>query len=66
MDGTYLTTQEVADRFRTSPESVRYWRHRGTGPQSVKIGRKVLYPAQAVRDWEAQRLAAEQAGSGAA
>jgi excisionase family DNA binding protein len=41
----YLTTPEVAEILRTSPETVRYWRHVGTGPASFKVGRKVLYAA---------------------
>lgn len=39
----YMTTQEVADLLRTSPETVRYWRHKGKGPKSFKVGRRVLY-----------------------
>jgi excisionase family DNA binding protein len=39
----YLTTQEVAEILRTPSETVRYWRHIGKGPQSFKIGRRVLY-----------------------
>jgi excisionase family DNA binding protein len=39
----YLTTAEVAHLLRTSPESVRYWRHVGKGPRSFRVGRKVLY-----------------------
>jgi hypothetical protein len=37
-----LTTDEVADRYRTTPETVRYWRHIGKGPRSFKVGRRVL------------------------
>ncbi|MFJ1763743.1 helix-turn-helix transcriptional regulator [Amycolatopsis sp. NPDC088138] len=47
----YLTTKEVADLCRTSPETVRYWRHIGTGPVSIKPGRLVLYAAEDVRAW---------------
>jgi excisionase family DNA binding protein len=39
----YLTTQEVAEILRTPSETVRYWRHVGKGPQSFKLGRRVLY-----------------------
>lgn len=39
----YLTTAEVAGLLRTSPETVRYWRHVGKGPVSFKLGRRVLY-----------------------
>jgi DNA-binding transcriptional MerR regulator len=38
-----LTTEEVAKLYRTSPSTVRYWRHMGKGPKSFKRGRRVLY-----------------------
>lgn len=44
----YLTTQELAETLRTSPETVRYWRHVGKGPKSFKVGRRVLYAAEDV------------------
>lgn len=37
-----LTTAEVALILRTSPSTVRYWRHLGTGPRSFKLGRRVV------------------------
>lgn len=59
--GTYLTTQEVATILRTSPETVRYWRHLGNkGPASFKVGRRVLYAREDVEQFiaEARRKAA--------
>lgn len=47
-----LTTEEVADRFRTSAETVRFWRHVGKGPRSFKVGRRVLYALDDVERWE--------------
>jgi DNA-binding transcriptional MerR regulator len=47
----YLTTVEVADLARTSPETVRFWRHVGKGPESFKVGRKVLYAVEDVERW---------------
>jgi len=47
----FLTTQEVADLLRTSPETIRYWRSLGRGPASFKTGRRVLYDADAVTEW---------------
>ena len=48
-----LTTAEVAEFFRTSPETIRYWRHTGYGPKGRKVGRKVLYERSDVeRFWE--------------
>jgi len=57
----YLTTEEVAEAARTSPSTVRYWRHMGKGPHSVKRGRRVLYPQTAVERW----LAGEDATAAA-
>ena len=39
----YLTTAEVAERYRTAESTVRYWRHIDYGPKGVKVGRRVLY-----------------------
>ena len=53
------TPGEVADRFRTSPATVRYWRHIGIGPAGVKAGRRVLYDeAECDRWWETKVAAA--------
>lgn len=41
----YLTTAEVALRYRTTPGTVRYWRFVGYGPKGIKRGRRVLYDA---------------------
>jgi predicted DNA-binding transcriptional regulator AlpA len=62
----YLTTAEVAALCRTSPETVRFWRYVGKGPTSFKLGRKVLYDADAVEQWltEAQQSGATTAQAG--
>ena len=48
MDQEYLTTEEVAEKLRTSPETVRFWRFSSKGPRSFKVGRRVLYAADDV------------------
>lgn len=50
----YLTTQELAEDLRTSPETVRYWRHVGKGPKSFKVGRRVLYAREDVERFIAE------------
>lgn len=57
----YLTTAEVAERYRTADSTVRYWRHIGYGPKGMKVGRRVLYSEAELTRFE-QRLA-EQAPS---
>ncbi len=51
MQSEYLTTEEIAQLFRTSPGTVRYWRHVGKGPKSFRAGRRVLYRESDVRAW---------------
>jgi hypothetical protein len=52
----------VAARVRTSPATVRYWRHLGIGPTGVKGGRRVLYDeAECDRWWETKVAAARRA-----
>jgi excisionase family DNA binding protein len=50
-----LTTEEVAQRFRTSASTVRYWRHLGISPAGIRVGRRVLYDeAECDRWWQAK------------
>lgn len=51
---SFMTTTEVAETCRTSPETVRYWRHVGKGPKSFKVGRRVLYATDDVVAWLAE------------
>ncbi len=56
----YLTTAEVAKRYRTAESTVRYWRHIGYGPQGVKVGRRVLYSEAALTRFD-EALADQEA-----
>lgn len=47
----FLTTEEVARLCRTSPSTVRFWRHKGTGPLGFAVGRRVLYSRAEVDRW---------------
>lgn len=55
MTEKYMTTAELAELCRTSPDTVRYWRHIGKGPGSFKLGRRVLYAAAVVEAWLADQ-----------
>jgi DNA-binding transcriptional MerR regulator len=60
----YLTTEEVATRFRRPPATVRYWRHIGYGPKGIRMGRRVVYSVAEIERFE--REAAAKAGAAAA
>ena len=49
----YLTTAEVAELCRTSPETVRWWRYVNKGPRSTRPAgmRRVLYAVEDVEAW---------------
>jgi excisionase family DNA binding protein len=57
----FMTTQEVAELLRRPVETLRYWRWRGEGPPSFKIGRKVLYDRKDVEAWIAAAREAQPA-----
>jgi hypothetical protein len=57
----YLTLPEVAEHYRTSEGTVRYWRHIGYGPKGVKLGTRVLYPRAEVQRFD--RELAQQSGA---
>ncbi len=61
MNVRLLTTEEVAQRFRTSPSTVRDWRHLGIGPAGTRVGRRVLYDeAECDRWWQSKVDAAPE------
>ncbi|MBU6464585.1 MAG: helix-turn-helix domain-containing protein [Bradyrhizobium sp.] len=57
-ENKYLTTEEVAERYRgeISVGTLRNWRAQRVGPPFVKIGKSVLYPVQALDDWDKKNL----------
>lgn len=46
-----LTITEAADVLRAPVATLRYWRHLGTGPNSFRFGRRVLYRRADLRTW---------------
>lgn len=56
-----MTTQEVADALRMPEGTLKYWRHIGTGPRFVKIGRRVMYRHRDVEAYVEQQIQAVSA-----
>lgn len=50
-----LTVPEVAEKLRTTPGTLRWWRHVGQGPESFKVGRRVVYYASVIDAYIAQQ-----------
>ncbi|WP_433464363.1 helix-turn-helix transcriptional regulator [Spirillospora sp. CA-128828] len=55
----FLTVPEVAERYRTNENTVRYWRHTGYGPKGVKVGARVLYPRAEIERFDREIFQAE-------
>ncbi len=51
----WLTRAEVAAEIGVSADTLARWETRRIGPPCVRIGRKVLYRADAFRDWLVSR-----------
>jgi excisionase family DNA binding protein len=59
----FLTTREVAELLRTSPETIRYWAWQGTGPKSFKSGRRRLFAREDVDAYIAEARASVSGGA---
>jgi hypothetical protein len=62
----YLTLIEVAEHYRTTEGTVRYWRQTGYGPRGVKLGTRVLYPRAEIERFDREIAAYADSGPRAA
>jgi predicted DNA-binding transcriptional regulator AlpA len=46
-----LTADELAVMMDVSEHTVEAWRKEGTGPAYTRLGRRVYYPLQSVKEW---------------
>jgi DNA-binding transcriptional MerR regulator len=60
-DTGFLTTAEVAERYRTSPSTIRYWRMTGYLRAGTQYGRRTLYDPAELDEFDRQRRADDAA-----
>lgn len=48
----YLTSKELAQRWRLSEQTLANWRHGGKGPPYIRVGARVLYPIEGINAHE--------------
>lgn len=48
----FLTSKEVADRWRLSDQTLANWRSAGKGPPFIRVGTRVLYPIEGIHAFE--------------
>ena len=51
----FLTAKQLADHLQCPERTLEHWRRAGSGPHFTRLGRRVLYPADAVNAWVASR-----------
>jgi hypothetical protein len=61
----FWTTKEAADYLNVPEATLRWWRYRGVGPPSFKLGpRRVMYRRADVEVWLRQQYEASGRGGG--
>lgn len=61
---TFLTTSEVSAFLRIPEGTLRYWRHAGIGPRSLRLGRRVVYRSDDVNAYVQAETSRTERGSG--
>jgi hypothetical protein len=61
-----LLPDEVADRVRRPKTTLAFWRTRGIGPRSARVGGRVLYRESDVESWISEQFSADNASGGPA
>ena len=51
-DDAYLTSAQLAQRWRLRPQTLANWRWLGKGPPYIRVGARVLYPAEGIHAFE--------------
>lgn len=58
----YISTTEVQALTGIPEATLRYYRHKNTGPVSFRLGRRVVYRRSDVLTWIDSRIAATSRG----
>lgn len=64
--GKLLRIEAVAEITGVSPDTLRHWRHRGTGPRSARMGRRIVYRESDVAAWIQRQFDEDPSGTPAA
>jgi predicted site-specific integrase-resolvase len=58
---TFLTPDQVAERYQVSLDTLKEWRYRRRGPEFLRIGKRVRYREADLLRWEQEQEAAARA-----
>jgi len=52
-----LTPEQLAERYPgITPNTLKFWRHKGTGPRWFRAGKYVFYRESDIAAWEAEQV----------
>ncbi len=57
MSTRWLSNEDLAERYGVPLATIRKWRHEGTGPRGVRLGRHVRYSVVECERWETEQAA---------
>lgn len=52
----YLTREQLAEKLGVTTDTIARWSTQGIGPDLIKVGRKVFYSEEAIREWLKTRV----------
>lgn len=61
-----LRVPDVAEITGISEDTLRHWRHKGVGPPSARLGRRIVYRESEVQAWIDAQFKATASGTPAA
>ena len=58
MESELLSPKDLSERYkgRVTERTLANWRSTGQGPRFVKIGGRVMFPVDQVKEWEERRM----------
>ena len=56
MASDLLTPEELGERWRVSPETLRYWRYNAKSPIYLKLNGSILYRIEDILQFEKEHL----------
>ena len=59
----YFDNDQAAEFLGLKPSTLEIWRCRGEGPHFIRVGRKIMYSVEDLRQYMAERRTSPLAGS---
>jgi hypothetical protein len=65
LDEPLLPEADAARELKVKPQTLGAWRHRGQGPEYVRVGKLIFYTPSALREYIASRVVRPSGTNGA-